>query len=268
MENYEKVSNFIRDELRLKAFPVAVKFLKDPGAFPEKTRRPSIALKKRITICQGVTMARSYGWTVGLTKDDLICVPAMVAFGFHDTEVPTDDLAGLLCDIDFAKDADSAQRELSSMSIADRLAFEAILLAPLAKGVVDPDVVVIYGNPAQVMRMAQALVYSRGSRISGNIGGKVECTEYLLAPYLKQEPNIAIPGPGDRIFSMTQDDEMVLSFPGALLQDLYDGQKVAGSAIGAKYPVTFYQNFQPKFPPQHMKLGQKLDLFKSDTDDP
>ena len=135
------------------------------------------------------------------------------------------------------------------MSVAESAHFQAMLLAPLAKGIVDPDVVVIYGNPAQVMRMAQALVYSRGSRISGNVGGKIECSEYLLAPYLKQAPNIAIPGTGDRVFSMTQDDEMVLSFPGALLPNLYHGLKVAGRAIGAKYPVTFYQDFQPKFPP-------------------
>ena len=261
MENYEQMTTFIRDELRLKALPVAVKYLKSPADFPEKTRQPSIVLKKRVTICQAVTMARSYGWTVGLTKEDLICVPAMIAFGFHDSDSPADDLAGLLCDIDFAKDSETAKKELSTMSISDSAAFQAILLAPLAKGIMDPDVVVIYGNPAQAMRMAQALVYSKGSRISGNIGGKIECTEYLLAPYIKQEPNIAIPGTGDRIFSMTQDDEMVLSFPGALLQDLYDGLKVAGRAIGARYPVTFYQNFQPKFPPQHMKLGKKLNLF-------
>jgi uncharacterized protein (DUF169 family) len=261
MENYREMSNFIRDSLRLKAFPVAVKYLMSSADFPEKAKQPSVALKKRITICQAVTMARSYGWSLGLTKEDLICVPAMVAFGFSDSINPADNLAGLLCDIDFAHDSETAKRELSSMSIADNSAFQAIHLTPLAKGLVDPDVIVIYGNPAQVMRMAQALVFSRGSRISGNIGGKIECTEYLLAPYLKKEPNVAIPGTGDRIFSMTQDDEMVLSFPGELLQGLYDGLKVAGRAIGARYPVTFYQNFQPKFPPQHMKLGKKLDLF-------
>ena len=40
--------------------------------------------------------------------------------------------------------------------------FEAILLAPLSKGLVEPDTVAIYGNPAQVMRMIQALVYIDG----------------------------------------------------------------------------------------------------------
>ena len=261
MENYEGIANLIRDELRLRGFPIAVKYLKGRDDFPEKTRQPSIDLKKRITICQAVTMARIYGWTVGLTKEDLICVPAMIAFGFSDSKNPADNLAGLLCDIDLAKNPDTAQKELSSMSVSSSEPSRAILLAPLAKGIMEPDVIVIYGNPAQVMRMVQSLVYSSGSRISGNFGGKIECTEYLLSPYLEQKPKIAIPGNGDRIFSMTQDDEMALSIPNSFLSDLCDGLKKAGRSIGARYPVTFYQNFQPKFPPQHMKLGKELNLF-------
>jgi uncharacterized protein (DUF169 family) len=77
--NYQESAQFIREDLRLKTFPLAVKFLKDKADFPEKTRRPSAVLGKRITICQGVTMARNYGWTVGLSKEDLICVPATSA---------------------------------------------------------------------------------------------------------------------------------------------------------------------------------------------
>ena len=57
--NYQETAQFIRDELRLKTFPLAVKFLKDKAGLPEKTRQPSAVLGKRITICQGVTMARN-----------------------------------------------------------------------------------------------------------------------------------------------------------------------------------------------------------------
>jgi hypothetical protein len=66
---------------------------------------------------------------------------------------------------------------------------------------------------------------------------------------------------GDRIFSMTQDDEMVLSVPEASLISLYRGLSHAGKKIGARYPVTFYQNFQPEFPEPYKELAKKLDLF-------
>jgi len=68
--NYRESGDFIQNNLRLKTFPVAVKFLKDKSNFPDKTRQPSAVLGKRVTICQGVTMARVYGWTVGLTRED------------------------------------------------------------------------------------------------------------------------------------------------------------------------------------------------------
>ncbi len=259
--DFAKMGDFIRDNLRLKTLPLAVKFLKASEEFPEKTRRPSVMLKKRVTICQGVTMARVYGWTVGLAKEDLICVPAMVAFGFSDAVEPMEPLCKLLSEIELARDRESARKELSSMSLAKNGGFKAILLAPLAKGLMAPDVIAIYGNPAQVMRMIQALVYAQGPRIAGNFGGKVECTEYLLAPFLSDAPRVAIPGNGDRIFSMTQDDEMVLSLPARRLQALYEGLQHAGRAIGARYPVTFYQNFQPKFPPNYMQLGKELGIF-------
>jgi uncharacterized protein (DUF169 family) len=258
---HKNMSDFIRNDLRLKTFPLTVKFLKKPDEFPEKTRRPSVSLKKRITICQAVTMARTYGWTVGLTKEDLICVPAMIAFGFSGSADPGQEIGNLFCDIDLAKDLDGVKKELSSMSIMKKPAFQAILLSPLAKGLVEPDTVVFYGNPAQVMRLVQAVVYSEGSRIAGNFGGKVECTEYLLAAFLTDAPRVAMPGNGDRIFSMTQDDEMTLSIPGRLLPSACEGLKNVGRAIGARYPVTFYQNFQPQFPPQHMNLGKDLGLF-------
>lgn len=208
-----------------------------------------------------MTLARVYGWTVGLTKEDLICVPAMIAFGFSDTSEPAEPLCNLFSEIELASDKESARKEVSSMCLAKTGAFEAILLAPLSKGLVEPDTVAIFGNPAQVMRMIQTLVYTDGARVTGNFGGKVECTEYLLAPFINDAPRAAILGNGDRIFSMTQDDEMVLSIPGRYLHSLSEGLKNAGRAIGAKYPITFYQNYQPKFPPNYMKLGKDLGLF-------
>ncbi len=86
-QNLAEAADLIRNSLRLKTFPVAVKFLKDNKDFPEKTRRPSVALGKRVAICQAVTMARVYGWTVGLTKEDILCVPAAIAFGFSAKEL-------------------------------------------------------------------------------------------------------------------------------------------------------------------------------------
>jgi len=95
--NYKEAEDFLNKDLKLRTLPVAAKFLKDKAGFPEKTRQPSVAMKKRVTICMGVTMARVYGWTIGFTQEDLICVPAMIMFGFTDAKDQSATLAGLFC---------------------------------------------------------------------------------------------------------------------------------------------------------------------------
>ncbi|MDQ7785336.1 MAG: DUF169 domain-containing protein, partial [Desulfomonilaceae bacterium] len=60
----KEAAEFLSGSLRLRTLPIGVKFLTDVAGFPEKTRRPSEVLGKRITICQAVTLARVYGWTV------------------------------------------------------------------------------------------------------------------------------------------------------------------------------------------------------------
>lgn len=258
-KNLQEAAEFLSNNLRLRTQPFGVKFLKEP-TFPEKTKKPSEVLGKRITICQAVTMARIYGWTVGLTKQDLICVPAMIAFGLTGSSDQKGLVGKLFCDVSLVSDVDSGKKETSSMTFLEKGEYPAILMAPLARAQFEPDTIAVYGNPAQVMRMIQAWAYLKGERIPGNFGGKVECTEYLIAPFKSGAPRVAIPGNGDRIFSMTQDDELAFSMPGECVWPLIEGLKSAGKNIGAKYPVTFYQNFQPEFPKYYKTLGKELGI--------
>ncbi len=106
--------------------------------------------------------------------------------------------------------------------------------------------------------MIRGWVYHEGRRVTGNFGGKVECTEYLIGPFKSSAARVAIPGYGDRIFSMTQDDEMVFSIPGEGIEPLIQGLQKAGKKIGARYPITFYQNFQPEFPKRNKEVGDEV----------
>ena len=80
--DYKAAAAQLKETLRLRTEPFGVAFLKDAAGLPPKTRQPSKVFGKKVTICQGVTLARVYGWPVGLTQDDLICVPGMLVFGF------------------------------------------------------------------------------------------------------------------------------------------------------------------------------------------
>ncbi len=259
--DHREAGNFIRDDLRLKTFPVAAKFLKEGDPFPEKARRPAEGMGKRIAICQGVTMARNYGWTVGLAREDVICTPAAIAFGFSDSENPPGSLAELFTEVRFCETAESAAKETASMHHFKGGEIQGIVLAPLEKAGFSPDTALIYGNPAQMMRLAQAWSFVSGDRVEGRFGGKVECDEYLIAPFRSGAPRMVIPGQGERIFAMTQDDEMAFALPGAALAELARGLKEAAKPIGARYPATPYQNFEPDFPKAHKELGKRLGVL-------
>jgi len=257
-QNFTEAVDFIRNTLRLKTFPVAVKFLKDKKEFPEKTRQPSVVLGKRVAICQAVTMSRVYGWTVGLTKEDIVCVPAAIAFGFSTSTDSAGSLGKLFCEGSYSKSEDVGRTEAATIRRMEKGEYEAILLSPLQRATVEPDTIAFYGNPAQLMRLVHAWTYREGQRVQGNFGGKVECTEYLLAPFKDQAPHIAIPGTGDRVFSMTQDDEIVFSLPGKYFMEIVDALREAGKKVGAQYPVPVFLNFQPEFPKQFKELGKEL----------
>jgi uncharacterized protein (DUF169 family) len=206
-------------------------------------------------------MARVYGWPVGLAKDDLICIPGMLAFGFTPAADPLMELGQLFCEVGFHQEMGPALKEVEVLPRFQPQEIAALYLAPLERLALDPQVVVVYGNPAQLMRLIQAAVFSMGERVTGEFGGKVECASYLIGPYRLDQIRVAIPGAGDRIFSMTQDDELVVAFPARMLDALVGGLKEAGKKIGARYPVTFYQNFTPEFPPPYKERAKKWGII-------
>jgi uncharacterized protein (DUF169 family) len=255
--NYQDAARELKGALRLRTEPLGVAFLRDAASLPEKTRRPSQVLGKKVTICQGVTMARVYGWPVGLTPEDLICVPGMLAFGLAPEPDPGQEIATLLCDVGFHRDMETARKEAEALTRFGPQEIEALYLAPLERLGLEPDVLVVYGNPAQLMRLINGAAFGTGERAAGDFGGKIECSSYLIAPFKTGQVRVIIPGMGDRIFSMTQDDELVVSFPARLLEPILQGVAEAGKKIGARYPITFYQNFQPEFPKPYQDRAKK-----------
>lgn len=259
--SYQTAATQLKQALRLRTEPFGVTFFPDPAGLPEKTRRPSQVFRKKVTICQGVTMARIYGWAVGLTKDDLLCVPGMLAFGFTPATDPALELAQLFCEVGFHPEMGPALKEVEALPRFQPQEVGALYLCPLERLTLDPQVVVIFGNPAQVMRLAQAATFALGERVAGDFGGKVECASYLIGPYRQDKVLITIPGQGDRTFSMTQDDELVVSFPARMLEGILTGLTEAAKKIGARYPITVYQNFAPEFPAPYKERAQKWGII-------
>jgi uncharacterized protein (DUF169 family) len=157
----DKKAQFVYDNLRLKTFPVGAKFLKEQRELPEKVRRPALFLKKKITICQAMTMARNYGWQMGITAEDVICVLASLAFGFTTAINARKEMADSFFESNYKSSMEKTLSEVDQMCFLDTNEYQALLIGPLHKISITPDTIVLYGNPAQISHILQAATFDK-----------------------------------------------------------------------------------------------------------
>jgi uncharacterized protein (DUF169 family) len=152
--------NALNTYLRLASFPVAVRFLKSWDEAPPKARRPARDLGNTFTTCQAISFSRRYGWILALGREDSSCVLGAMALGLEKRLPHYTD--GNLCIDLYTESLEAGRLSEESVPKLREGAYVGIVTAPLAKATFTPDVVIIYGNSAQIMRLGQAVLWKRG----------------------------------------------------------------------------------------------------------
>jgi uncharacterized protein (DUF169 family) len=250
MMSLKDVYAALTEYIRPLTFPVAIKMLKSAAEIPDKTRRPFQQMKKRVAICQGIGMARKLGWAVAMGKEDMQCSLGAAPFGFFrniDFYNEGNLAAGM-----FTASKEAGKREEDLVDRFEHGQYSHILVAPLNRTSFDPDVLMVYGNPAQIMRLIQGSLYNEGGTIQSSSMGRLGCAGIITVMKTNQ-CRYAVPGNGDRIFGMTQDWEMAFLMPAARVDTVMDG--VAKShKVGIRYPITSFFDFEATFPPSYQEL--------------
>jgi MtaA/CmuA family methyltransferase len=245
--------------IRPQSFPVAIRMLRPGEEIPEKAKRPARDFKKLSMNCQVIDMARRYGWMIALTREDHICSLGIAALGF---EKPTHlHASGTLCEGMYTETKEAGQR---SEAAVDRFApgeFHALLVAPLDRTTFEPDLVCIYANPAQVMRLVQAALWKRGGKVASAFGGRIDCSEIIVTTMRTDRPQVILPCSGDRIFGQTQDHEMAFTIPWNQMEEVLEGLR-GTHAGGIRYPITQFLEYEAKLPPKYMEANRIWDAEK------
>lgn len=255
MLDLRKVDELLSTYIRPLTFPVAIKMLKSEDEIPERTRRPLQQMGKKVAICQGIGMARKLGWVIAMGKEDMQCAPGAAPFGFFKN-------------LDFFEEGNMAEgmytatkevgaKEEALVERFDYGSYSQILVAPLNRANFEPDVILIYGNPAQIMRLIHGDLYHEGGAVKSSAMGRLGCTT-MISVIKSQECRYGVPGNGDRIFGMTQDHEMSFLFPVSRVEGLLDGLAKTHKA-GIRYPITSMLNFEGTFPP---KYNEQMAIWK------
>jgi MtaA/CmuA family methyltransferase len=245
--------------IRPQTFPVAIRMLGPGEEIPERTRRPGRDFKKLSMNCQVVDMARRYGWTIALTREDSICSLGIAALGF---EKPTHlHSSGTLCEGMYTESKDAGQRSEAAVDRFPAGQYHALLVAPLDRATFEPDLVCIYGNPAQVMRLTQAALWKRGGKLASAFGGRVVCADIIVTTMRTDRPQVILPCSGDRIFGQTQDHEMAFTIPWSQIDEIVEGLKGTHGG-GIRYPITQFMEYEAKLPPRYMEANRVWDAEK------
>jgi uncharacterized protein (DUF169 family) len=243
--------------LRLASFPVAVRFLKSWDEAPPKARRPARDLGNTFTTCQAISFSRRYGWILALGREDSSCVLGAMALGLEKRLPHYTD--GNLCIDLYTESLEAGRLSEESVPKLREGAYVGIVTAPLAKATFTPDVVIIYGNSAQIMRLGQAVLWKRGGVMNSVFRGRIDCADLAIAPKTTGEAQMVVPCTGDRIFGQVQDHEVAFSFPYSMIDEVVQGLEATHKAGACRYPVTNWLNYTGGFPPSYDKYRAMLD---------
>ncbi len=259
MVDNSKVSEALQTYIKPATFPVAVKLLDTLEGLPAKTRFPKDDFGKRFSLCQAWNICRRFGWTVGCTVEDMQCPLGSVALGF---EEPNDYYAdGHLCEGMYSETIEGGRKSEAETDKMPVGSYEGILFAPVERAPFEPDVLVIYGNSAQIMRLVHAALFKGGGRISSSFSGRMDCADLIVTPIVTGQPQVIMPCYGDRIFGQTQDHEMAFSVPWGQVEKVVEG--LAGTHKGGvRYPIPSFMNYEGVFPPKYQKLMERWETEK------
>ena len=232
-KNIEEFSTAIEKQLRVATMPVAIKLVKATEEPPPKAKYPLKNFGHKIAVCQGMTIARTLGWMIAFRKEDHACPLASVFLG-HVSPAPFLDgaIAGYYQDRD-----ECGMRMEQSFPRWPVNSIHETWLCPVNRCDFEPDLAVVYGNPAQILLLIQAANFGHGEGVKSSSAGRGGCAAWIAGVLQSGECTYMIPGPGERIFAGTQDHEMSFAIPYSKFENVINGLQYVKDQGAFRYPV-------------------------------
>jgi uncharacterized protein (DUF169 family) len=245
MTDWKELDRGLRKYVNPATHPVAVKFLDDETQIPPRARRPFRDLNLTLAPCQGAAMTRRYGWSVAFTKEDVGCAIAAHTYGWERVG-DTSGAVHFLTEMNYAADRETAERMFKAFPALDTNREPVVLFYPLKNAEMDPDVILIYVNPAQCMRLIHGATYNTGKPLLSSFSGRAaSCSEGIIGAFQEGSVKIVVPGNGDRVWASCQDHEMLMAAAAHHLEPIVLGLEKTHQT-GIRYPIPTYMGYAPE----------------------
>ncbi len=208
VEGYDMISRELKERLGLNKSPVAIKFVLREEDIPDEIEK----IDENIRHCEMVQKA-AQGETFYATAEEQMCKGGASAIGLMETpeKIKTGEFYQSLGRF---SSLGSAKRTMESIPKIDPM-MKAIIYAPLEEVKFDPDVIVVISNPAQAMKLAQAMVYTRGGRVEASFSGiQSVCADAVAGPFVNNTANFTLGCSGSRQFAGIKEDEVIVGMNG------------------------------------------------------
>jgi uncharacterized protein (DUF169 family) len=235
VKGWEDAARSLEKFLRLRTFPIGLKLCKDTEPFSSirNLRKPT----RKVLLCQLVTVARTNGWTLGIRKEMLLdgspCA-AMIGFGERKKVIEEGDYRGAIW-FKTVSDGKKYEAVFPHLPLGEN---NALLIGPVSSDKFQPDIVLLYGTPAQMIFVVNALQWENYERLTFYCSGESSCADYIAGCYLSQRPQLTIPCFGERVYGHAQEEELVMALPADRIGKVLEG--LSGlSKRGVRYPIPF-----------------------------
>ncbi|HUT72182.1 MAG TPA: DUF169 domain-containing protein [Desulfatiglandales bacterium] len=255
MVNLAKIDEVMSTYVRPQTYPLAIKMVSSEDEIPEGAKRPLKDYGASFTLCQALALGRKEGLTIVLDKESQSCPIALAGLGFVR---PDEYLSGKYTLAPVNRPAEVQKKAAETIPRFEFGRFNHILISPIQTANFDPDVIIFYGNGAQVMRMIQAAVFASGESLTSKSTGAGGCLLPIVVPILGGECNYAVPGNGERRLGLIADGELAFAMPRNRFEEVVKGLKLSHEGRQT-YPISpGYLKLEYTFPPSYAELRKAL----------
>lgn len=227
--------------LRLMVRPVGVRLLTGEEVDGVRALRPGPDLGRKFTYCQALSVAGRMGLPVMVTGQDEGCIMILQAYGMGKFD-PLTKIPESQCAMGWVKDMETAYKFVTQNveDLLEQREYAALLASPLESMELRPDVVFVYGMPAQVVRLVQGYGYVTGEPIESKFSGFAgTCVAGVIRTRRLNKPQVLLPGFGDRMLARVEDHEMSFSFTLDHMEALLEGIREVGARSGIPWPFKY-----------------------------
>ena len=258
-------SKELHELLLLNCEPVAIKMIADEADVPTNAVRPLRDLQKHMALCQAFTMARRDKKVIYMEKRDHWCWNPLIGLGHVECAEGSESF-NVICSVLGITDPQASRSFFAKFPRLPLEQYKGVLVAPLSDCPLEPDVVMIYANNAQLRNLVWAVKNKTGKLVSTELDAIDSCVYCITVPMLTGEYRVTLPDMGEFERAQAAEDEIIFSVPGHRMEELLPMMRqMHGFGMGYRHPLpTQEMELDFKRPPFYNALFEMWGLDKGE----